>query len=255
MATAYEIADLLTQGMQGPTGPDDSGWHVGKILTWSSATGLNSVLVNGVPLTNLKALTPSIGTEYAPGQTVLIVRKQTQYFILGPVTTPGAVGSTPPTQVDGTGGLMTPAAGANVWRDLDGGASLSPSFTVLLAPFQRCLFMWGCKDAALFGAVLDMSIVVTGPTGNNLLSNAGVRNGQVVTASNQISLSNKVRIPMFKTFFAKACAADANPTENDVVPGVSTVAIKYRVVTESGAAGAGTPSTTVGTPWLLAIPF
>jgi hypothetical protein len=103
MATAYEIADLLTQGLQGPTGADDSGWHVGQILTWSSTTGLNSVRINGATLTNLKALTPSIGTEYAPGQTVLIVRKQTQYFILGPVTTPGAVGSTPPTQVDGSG--------------------------------------------------------------------------------------------------------------------------------------------------------
>lgn len=255
MATAYEIADLLTQGMQGPVGADDSGWHVGKILTWSSSTGLNSVLVNGVPLTNLKALTPSIGTEYAPGQTVLIVRKQTQYFILGPVTTPGAVGSTPPTQVDGTGGTMSPAAGSNVWRDLDGGASLSPSFNIKLAPFQRCLFMFGSKGVTNWGCILDMSLVVTGPTGNNLLSNPGVRNGQTTSSANQISISNYTQIPMFKTYFAQAASADANPTENDVVPGTNGISLKYRVLTAAGAAGAGTPTTTVGTPWLLAVPF
>lgn len=253
MATAYEIADLLTQGIQGPTGADDSGWHVGQILTWSSSTGLNSVRINGSTLVNLKALTPSIGTEYAPGQTVLIVRKQTQYFILGPVTTPGAVGSTPPTQVDTVGGTISGTAG--VWRDLDGGAGLSPSFTVKLAPFQRCLFMFGSSGTRCWGCSVECSLVVTGPTGTNLLSTPGFRNGQTWLVTNQISLSNNLRCPAMKTYFAKASAADAPPEVNDVTPGLNTVSLKYRFTVEAGAAGAGTPTGTVGTPFIVAIPF
>lgn len=254
MATASEIADLITQGLRGPVGPEDSGWHVGKILSWSASTGLNSVYVNGATLTNLKALTPSIGTEYAPGQDVLIVRKQTQYVILGPVTTPGSAGSTPPTQIDGPGGVLSPAAGANVWRDLDGGAALSPSFTVKIAPFQRCMILWGCKDVKSWGCEVNMSLTVTSPSGVNRLATPNAVNGQVATMSNQISISNFVRVPLFKTFITKAAAADGDPG-SDLGPGNCAVAIKYKVLAEPGAAGAGTATSSVQTPWLLAVPF
>jgi hypothetical protein len=253
MATAYEIADLLTQGLQGPTGADDSGWHVGQIISWSSTTGLNSVRINGATLTNLKALTPSIGTEYAPGQTVLIVRKQTQYFILGPVTTPGSVGSTPPTQIDAGGGTISGTAGT--WRDLDGGASLSPSFTVKLGPLQRCLLMWGASYVRAWGCGVEGSITLTSPGGGNILANPGGTLGQKYTVENQISLSNYVSAPASKTFFLQANTADASPSTSLAMPGNNVVAIKYRFTVLAGAAGAGTPTASVFNPWILAIPF
>lgn len=254
MASAAEIADLITQGIRGPVGPEDSAWHVGKILSWSSSTGLNTVFVNGSTLTNLKALAPSIGTEYTAGQDVLIIRKQTQYVIIGPVTTPGSVGSTPPTQVDGVGGTLSPAAGANVFRDLDGGAGLSPSFNVKLAPRQRCLFMWGAKDISSWGCAVDMSLVVTSPAGVNRLATPNFINGQTVTVSNQISVSNRIRVPAYKTFFVAAGPADGDPL-NDLGPGNCSVAIKYRVIAEPSVGGTGTATSSVNTPWLLAIPF
>lgn len=253
MATAAEIADLITAGMQGPTGADDSGWHVGQILTWSSSTGLNSVRIGNSTLTNLKALTPSIGTEYAPGQTVLIVRKQTQYFILGPVTTPGAVGSTPPTQLDTAGGSISGTAG--VWRDLDGGAALSPTMNLKVAPFQRVLFMWGAGNVRAWGSSVEASIVVTSPGGANKLATPGLINGQSWIAGNQISVSNNIRVPGFKTFFIQASGADATPSDSYLMPGTNAVAIKYRFSVEAGAAGTGTATATVGNPWLLVIPF
>lgn len=253
MATAYEIADLLTQGLQGPTGADDSGWHVGKIISWSSSTGLNSVLVNGATLTNLKALTPSIGTEYAPGQTVLIVRKQTQYFILGPVTTPGSIGSTPPTQVDASGGNLSGTA--NVWKDLDGGAALSPTMNVKLGPYQRCLFMFGCQDVRTWGAEVSGSLVVTSPGGGNKLATPAAILGQTWRVSNQISVSNFIRIPAFKTFFTQAGPNDGNPADNMVMPGINTVKIQYKFFPETGVGGTGTATSSVNTPWLVAIPF
>jgi len=253
MATAFEIADLLTQGLQGPTGSDDSGWHVGKIITWSSSTGLNSVQIQGSVLTNLKALTPSIGTEYAPGQTVLVVRKQTQYFILGPVTTPGAAGSSPPTQIDSTGGSLTGTAG--VWRDLDAGAGVSPSFNVKLAPYQRCMFMFGAANVNLFGCMVEGGLVITSPGGVNKLATPGTVNGVSWFAANQISLSNRINVSTFKTFFIQASSGTTSPFADLISPGINTVSMKYRFTVEAGAAGAGTPAAGVGTPWIVAIPF
>lgn len=253
MATAFEIADLLTQGLQGPTGSDDSGWHVGKIVTWSASTGLNSVLIQGSVLTNLKALTPSIGTEYAPGQTVLVVRKQTQYFILGPVTTPGSAGSSPPTQVDSSGGVLSGTAG--VWRDLDAGAGVSPTLNVKLAPYQRCMFMFGAANVQVFGCKVESSIVITSPGGSNVLAAPAALNGTTWTVSNQISLSNRMTVPAFKTFFAQAASGQSSQFTEAVLPGVNAVSLKYRFTVEAGAAGAGTATSVVGTPWIVAIPF
>jgi hypothetical protein len=253
MATAAEIADLITAGVMGPQGADDSGWHLGQILTWDSTTGLNSVKVNNATLTNLKALVPSIGTEYIPGQSVLIVRKQTQYFILGPVQTPGSLGSTPPTQKDAAGGNITGTAG--VWRDLDSGASVSPSMDVKFSPFQRCLFMWGAAYVKSWGATVDCSLVITSPGGLNQMATPAAFNGQTWTAGNQISLSNNLKGPAMKTFLIKAAGANAVASQNSVMPGTNTVSLKYRFTVEAGAAGAGTPTCFVGTPWILAIPF
>jgi hypothetical protein len=209
--------------------------------------------VNNAVLTNLKALTPSLGTEYTPGQSVLIVRKQTQYFILGPVQVPGALGSTPPTQVDGGGGPLTGTTG--VWRDLDGGASVSPTISVKLSPFQRCLFMWGASQVRCWGASVEASLVVTSPGGLNQIATPKYFNGQTWLVGNQISLSNSILVAGFKTFFTKAAAANAVPSQSQVMPGTNVASIKYKFFVESGAAGAGTPQCTVSNPWILALPF
>src|SRR6476620_380392 len=253
MATAAEIADLITAGVMGPQGSDDSGWHLGLILSWDSSTGLNSVRINNATLTNLKALTPSLGTEYHAGQTVLVVRKQTPYFILGPVQTPGAVGSTPPKQADGDGGTFSGTTGT--WRDLDAGASVIPSFTVTLGQFQRCLFMWGASHIRMWGTEVEGSLVVSSPGGQNQLATPGFFLGQSYMTGNQISVSYNIRVPAFKSFLTQVAGANAVAANNALVPGVQTVSIKYKLTIPAGAAGAGTPTSTVSDPWLMAIPF
>jgi hypothetical protein len=246
MASAAEIADLITAGMQGPTGADDSGWHVGQIVSWSSSTGLNSVKIQGATLTNLKALTPSIGTEYAPGQTVLVVRKQTQYFILGPVTTPGAVGSTPPTQVDASGGNLSGTTGT--WRDLDAGGS-SPTVNVKLGPFQRCLFMWGVGNLWSINYEVEVGIQIVSPGGLNIMATPGTVSGSSFRFGQGISSTQAIRGSGFKTFLGQAASADATASANAIMPGVNAVSLKYKLSTN------GTGQLTVGNPWILAIPF
>jgi hypothetical protein len=253
MATAAEIADLITAGVMGPQGADDSGWHLGQILTWDASTGLNSVRVNNAVLTNLKALTPSLGTEYTPGQSVLIVRKQTQYFILGPVQVPGALGSTPPTQIDGVGGTLSGTA--NVWRDLDAGASVSPTVSVKLSSYQRCLFMWGANYVRCWGSTVSASLVVTSPGGLNQMATPAYFNGMTVECGNQISVSNYMEAPLFKTYLVQVSRPNSVPGNNALVSGINVASIKYKLFVNGGAAGAGTATASVGTPWILAIPF
>lgn len=89
MANAAEIAALITAGMQGPTGPDDAGFHTGVILAWDEVSQTNSVLVNNATVNNLRTVQGGIGILYSPGDTVMIVRKQTQYFVLGKIAAPG----------------------------------------------------------------------------------------------------------------------------------------------------------------------
>lgn len=251
MATAAEIADLITAGMQGPTGPDDSGWHVGKIITWSASTGLNSVLVGNTVLTNLRALAPSVGTEYYPGQSVLIVRKQTQYFILGQVQVPGSTGSSPPNQVDAAGGTLTGSSAS--WRDLDAGG-VSPSLNVTLSPYQRVMIMWGCAYVRNWGCRFQVSIQMTSPSGNNRLATPGSINGMTAQHENQISLAAYTGSPLFKTFITFASSGKTDPTTELATPGVNQIRLKYWAE-QITSTGGGSPTVGVGTPWILAMPF
>ncbi|MEU0467218.1 hypothetical protein ABZ215_24725 [Amycolatopsis sp. NPDC006131] len=88
---AEEIAALMVAGFQQQTtGNTDIGYHTGVIESWDTLTGLNTVDINGVTFTNLKVLSTGAGIVLSPGDTVVIMRFQTQYFILGRVSAPGA---------------------------------------------------------------------------------------------------------------------------------------------------------------------
>lgn len=92
MADLDGIADLLSTGIKGPQGPDDSGYHTGIIRSWNNLTGANTVEINGVLLSNLRTLRAGITSQYNIGETVVVLRKQTQYFIMGRVAAVAAGG-------------------------------------------------------------------------------------------------------------------------------------------------------------------
>lgn len=86
---AAEIASLITQGLRGPTGSEDLALHTGVVLAWDESSGTNSVLVNNAEIDNMKTVQPGIGLQYNQGDVVMVVRKQTQYFVLGKIASPG----------------------------------------------------------------------------------------------------------------------------------------------------------------------
>ncbi|MEC3975081.1 hypothetical protein [Amycolatopsis sp. H20-H5] len=87
---AADIASLLAAGTAAPTGPEDIATYTGRIVTWDELSGVNTVEVNGVILSNLRVIQSGIGVAYQPDDVVMVVRKQTQYFIWGKVGAPGA---------------------------------------------------------------------------------------------------------------------------------------------------------------------
>lgn len=90
MASASDIAALMVAGMAPPAGNSDIGFHQGVVQSWDEITGVNTVIVNGTSLSNLKALSIGAGIVLTPGDTVGLLRFQSTYFILGRVAAPGA---------------------------------------------------------------------------------------------------------------------------------------------------------------------
>lgn len=127
----------MTAGFAPPTGPEDVAFHTGQIVTWDDLSGVNTVTVNGVVLSNLKVVQSGIGLSYFAGDVVVIMRKQTQYFILGKVGSPG-VGAA--NQIQSATISTFESTAATSFTDL---ATVGPSVTVNIGSSRRCLLITG----------------------------------------------------------------------------------------------------------------
>ncbi|MFD4196615.1 hypothetical protein [Amycolatopsis thermoflava] len=86
-----DIAAALVAGLQSQTaGNTDVGYHLGLVRDWDEATGLNVVEISGNQFSNLRVITAGTAVSISEGDTVVVLRYQTSYFILGKVAAPGA---------------------------------------------------------------------------------------------------------------------------------------------------------------------
>jgi hypothetical protein len=89
-----DIAAMLSAAARGPNGPEDSAFHTAVVLNWNDLTGANQIDLYGVTLSDVRTLTSGIGVNYNTGDVVVLIRKQSQFFILGKVgSVGGSVGS------------------------------------------------------------------------------------------------------------------------------------------------------------------
>lgn len=160
MATASQIADLITTGIRGPIGPEDVALYTGTILSWDTLTGLNSVLINGTAIPNLKSVQPGIAARYSVGDSVIIARKQTQYFILGKVAAPGGAAASAPAG-NTSSPIVNQADTAGAFVDLTG--SPGPSVTTYIGSNKACLILWNFKYAG-FQSTVEMGFETSGAT-------------------------------------------------------------------------------------------
>jgi hypothetical protein len=235
------IADLIGAASVGPQGPQDAAWHTGTIVSWDNTTMLNVVRVNGVLLSNLKALQGGIGLSYAPGDTVMVVRKQSQYFILGKVGTPGGtgvVGSAPSYSLEG-GGPLT--GSTDSWRDLDSG--LSPSVTVRIG--GNALVMFGVDYLVTQNSMVEVSITLSGATNFS----PGLFTGMTFTCAHNNGSNGggyTINSPSSSLMLFK----NTGIAPNYFTPGVTTFSLKYKLnIFNDGT------QVFVSAPWITVIPF
>lgn len=146
MANSKEVADLIAQGMRPPSGPRDLEMYTGVVLAWDTLTGENTILVNGTEMPDLRCLTSGIGVRFTVGETVVVIKKQTQYFILGRVSAPQSTSgirsdTNNMIQVFGTGGA---------WADAPGFPN-DPQVQVYIGASQTCLVMYQARISVSVG--------------------------------------------------------------------------------------------------------
>lgn len=165
---AQTIARLMTAGLASPQGSDDTGIYTGVILTWDESSGVNTVNINGVAMSNLRTIQSGIGLIYQPGDTVMIQRKGTQYYIQGKVAAPGAGASA---QIAAAQIQTQETSTSATFGDL---GTFGPSVTVNIGTSRRALVFVNSMVQVSSSAGYA-SFEVTGPsaiTPNNLRSAA-----------------------------------------------------------------------------------
>lgn len=231
-------ADLIATALRGPQGPSDSGYYTGTIVAWDSNTGLNTVMVNEVPLSNLKAIQQGVGVPYSVGDVVMIVRKQTQYFILGKVTSVGTGSSSMQSATVAT----EEGTASTSWGDL---ATVGPSVTVNIGSSARCLVIMSCQTICAGTAVAPngyiggyMSFSVQGS------ANTGVLAGSIIS-HRVFSPPGAAQTMGFRTSISGSKLVDSS---NGLSPGLNTFSCKYMV-------GAGSPTVGYADRTITVIPL
>jgi len=156
---AEDIAAAISAGLKPPAGDSDIGLHQGTILSWDRQTGANSVSVNGYTFTNLDALQGGIANAFSAGDVVVLVRKQSRYFILGKVATPGGLaGSAPAFQTMSASVNYTASTGS--YGDLTG-QPVGPQVSTYISSNRTALVLWQC-DVDCYGGTGEIGWAVSG---------------------------------------------------------------------------------------------
>lgn len=131
-----DIAAALVAGyQQQATGTTDIGYHLGVVQAYDDTTGLNSVQILGNTFDNLRVVSAGPAVSIGVGDTVIVLRYQTQYFILGRVSAPGA------------GSAMRPVAArintnettsSTTFTDL---TTVGPTVTTYIGPRRSCIVL------------------------------------------------------------------------------------------------------------------
>lgn len=221
MTNPGAIADLIGTALTTNTGPEDLAMYTGTVQSWDPTTGVNAIMVNGVILSNLRSLQGGIPVSYTPGDTVMLMRKQTQYFILGKVAAPGGLaGSAVASQRVAT--LST--VGPQGFGDIAG--SFGPEVSVYIGSSRRCLVVHSC-EIAVSQASGFQGVVVSGAS--SIAVETGVTDAFLGfnNSGNTYSIS-------------QSCTASCLVTAaNGLRQGLNTFTCKYKVTTIGGGTGAG----------------
>ncbi|MBB4689832.1 hypothetical protein [Amycolatopsis jiangsuensis] len=220
------LAALIAEAGRGPAGSEDLSDYTGQILAWDALSGTNVVHVNGADIPNMRVVQSGVGLAYQPGDVVNIMRRGTQWFILGKIGAPGA----------GAGNQIAsrriaiqrsiPAGGD--FADLTG--SYGPEVSLYIGSSRRCLVIHS------FECAVSGSVPVSGE--GALARGAGFQAVQVSGAS-----SLPVETAVTDAFVQNGWATNQSVTASTLVTaanglnaGLNVFTCKYRATADSGLA-------------------
>jgi hypothetical protein len=223
-------------GVRGPQGPEDSAFHTGQIVTWDRVTGANTVNIQGTIFPNVRSVhsTAVGGSWFQPGDTVLVIRKQTQWFILGRITTTNNAASGFQSQTLSSADVTMNTGGA--WVSLTG-FSNQPAVSAYTTE-KGVIVIWSCTlgvdvkqtdfpaianpsvEANASFAVSGASSIAAGAfTVMTTIVNHGLLNPPANFGSNVLQTTTGI--------FAFGATAG-------LVPGLNTFTMKFRSLNGSG---------------------
>lgn len=156
-ALAYAVAIAAANAAAAtPPGGADIAHYTGEVLSWDDLTGLNSVRVNGGVVSNLRLIQGGIGLQYQPGDTVLVEKRMSQWYILGQVKAPG-VGAA--NQIQSQTVAANQSTTSTSYGDL---ATYGPEVSVYIGSSRRCLVLFSANVVSLANAGTPTLIFIGG---------------------------------------------------------------------------------------------
>jgi hypothetical protein len=192
-------ADLAAAILGGQSPSPDAKFHMGAVTKWDDGTGENTVFINGSEFTDLRVVTAGPAINIEEGDTVLVIRVQTQWFIMGKVAAPGASAAVRSVSdyIDANESTTNGAL-----SDL---TTTGPTVTTYIGPSGKALVLVSATLDVPPNAQAIMSFALSGA--NNEIAK-GFRGAQFLsTISTFITLSRSIQVinlnPGQTTFTAK----------------------------------------------------
>lgn len=163
-----DMAAMLVPRLEQAAQSSNIGWHTGVIQSWDELTGLNTVDVAGTVFNNVLVLSTGAPQAYTPGDVVIVLRLNTQYFVVGKVRQPG-YGAGERIASDRVAEHVTNVGAAGVgssYGHISG--SYGPEVTVYIGSARRALVIhsceinvWGIPEVDTRGR-LDQAVAISG---------------------------------------------------------------------------------------------
>ncbi|GAB3154293.1 hypothetical protein GCM10027258_57940 [Amycolatopsis stemonae] len=230
-ALAYAVAMAAANAAATtPPGGADLAHYQGEILSWDESTGLNSVKVNGSAVSNMRVLQSGIGVTYQPGDTVMVEKRMSQWYILGKVAAPGAGAAN---RIQSQTIAANESTGSASYTDL---ATFGPSVSVYIGSSRRCL--------VLVSAFITMS-GTTASTASFIGGTASVTVSGASTIGHNLayaSASLQTLVPFGRSTFGAGGSFSASGTRlftaaDGLAQGVNTFTVQYLSLQTSPTCG------------------
>lgn len=156
-ALAYAVAMAAANAAAAtPYGGGDLVHYQGEIVSWDEASAVNAVKVNGAIVSNLRVIRGGIGLAYQPGDTVLIEKRMSQWYILGNVGAPGAGAAN---QIKSQTVATSQSTNSTSYGDL---GTVGPTVTIYIGSSRRCLLLFSANVVSLANAGTPTLIYIGG---------------------------------------------------------------------------------------------